>query len=114
MSTSEPDFFALAVELICFVQEGRWYNGKVNTKMAEAVAERLQWGPGTAWWPTDQRLCREWNAERQKRAVVTPVTLPRMTPPVLKLPTLPRTVDIIPAPVPSLPKLPVLPRLILK
>lgn len=99
----EPDFLALAVELICFVQEGRWYNGKVNTKMAEAVAERLQWGPGTAWWPSDQRLCREWVAERQKRAVVTL--------PMLKLPILPRTVDIIPPPVPSLPTLPRLPEL---
>lgn len=106
---NEPDFLALAVELICFVQEGRWYNGKVNTKMAEAVAERLQWGPGTAWWPSDQRLCREWVAERQKRAVVTPMVLklPELPRP-LKLPDLPRTV-----PVPSLPKLPgvVLPRL---
>ena len=118
MAQNEPDFFALAVEIICYIQEGRWYNGKVNTKQAEAVAERLRWGPGTAWWPADQRACREWFAERQRRAAVTPApTLPRiapLTPPALpRLPELPRVAPLpdLPRLTPVVPSLPVLPRL---
>ncbi len=103
-STPEPDFLSLAVELICFVQHGRWYNGKVDMKLAEQVAERMMWGPGTAWWPSDRALCREWIMERKKRAAVAPPTLPRP----LQAPTLPR-----PLSTPELPRvspLPTLPR----
>ncbi len=100
-TSTEPDFFALAVEIICFIQEGRWYNGKVNTKLAEQVADRLRWGPGTAWWPTDQRLCREWAAERLKRAAVLPRPIPTPTLPRPVLPPqLPRVVPPVTLPRP--------------
>lgn len=93
---------ALAVELICFIQHGRWYNGKVDSKLADAVAERLMWGPGTGWWPSDQALCRQWLAERRKRDAVP--TLPRPLAP----PSLPRPLAPPPLPRPLVP--PTLPR----
>lgn len=101
---------SLAVELICFIQHGRWYNGKVDSKLADAVAERLMWGPGTAWWPSDQALCRAWLQERRTRAVQPAPTLPRplqppQLPKPLATPTLPRPLAAPPQLPRSLPPL---------
>lgn len=91
--TTDNDMRMLAIELICFVQHGKWYNGKVDTKLVDAVAERLMWGPGTAWWQSDRELCRQWMAERKKRAATAP-TLPRPLAP----PELPRPLGLPPLP----------------
>ena len=84
--TTDNDMRMLAVELICFIQHGKWYNGKVDTALAAAVAERLMWGPATSWWQSDRELCRQWLAERKRRQEAGP-QLPRpLTPPGLPRP----------------------------
>lgn len=92
---AERVFRDLAIEVICFIQHGRWYNGKVDDKLAAEVAARLQWGPGTAWWPADRALFKQWQAARRTMLPRVPVA-----------PELPRV-----AVVPELPRAPVVPQL---
>lgn len=114
--TTDNDMRMLAIELICFVQHGKWYNGKVDTKLVDAVAERLMWGPGTAWWQSDRELCRQWMTERKRRQEtglkaapalprpLAPPQLPRI-PPLPSLPRAPLVAPGLPRPLP-LPPLP--------
>ena len=97
---TDQDMRRLAVELVCFIQHGRWYNGKVDDKLADAVADRLMWGPCTAWFASDQAAYRAW--KQAKLSGAAPLPRPLIAPGLprpLNAPSLPR-----PLPAPGLPK----------